>query len=209
MQHPEGSGEAPAPATEVERRAATPLVGAVAGMTFAVLFGLSVGLIRSSMGDPAGDTGEWMRHGTGQFKLGVALMPFAGIFFLWFIGVSRQRLGRWEDRFISTIILGSGLLFLAMVFAAAGLAGTLLAMYSKDPVGFPGSETYTSIQLAVAKIFGVYALRMAAVFLICRATAWLRHGVMPRWLALPTYAVALVLLLVVGEEAWAVLIFPV
>ena len=50
---------------------------------------------------------------------------------------------------------------------------------------------------------------MAAVFLICQATAWLRHALMPKWLALPTYVVALVLLFVVGVEARALLIFPV
>ena len=49
----------------------------------------------------------------------------------------------------------------------------------------------------VAQVFNVYALRMAAVFLISQATLWLRTGVMPRWLALPTYAVALVLLFIV------------
>ena len=74
---------------------------------------------------------------------------------------------------------------------------------------FAGSETYVYVQLAFSQLFGVYALRMAAVFLICQATAWLRHGLMPKWLALPTYVVALVLLFVVGVQAWALLIFPV
>jgi len=49
---------------------------------------------------------------------------------------------------------------------------------------------------------------MAAVFLISQATLWLRTGVMPRWLALPTHGVALVLLFVVSQSTWVVLIFP-
>ena len=49
---------------------------------------------------------------------------------------------------------------------------------------------------------------MAAVFLISQATLWLRTGVMPRWLALPTYSVALVLLFIVSQSTWVVLIFP-
>ena len=89
-----------------------------------------------------------------------------------------------------------------------GAHGALVASTARDPLGVPGSETYLFVQFAVAKIFGVYALRMAAVFLLCQATAWLRHGLMPRWLALPTYAVALVLLVVVAEQSWAVLVFP-
>jgi hypothetical protein len=60
----------------------------------------------------------------------------------------------------------------------------------------------------VVQIFNFYALRMAAVFLISQATLRLRTGVMPRWLALPTYAVALVLLFIVSQSTWVVLIFP-
>ena len=177
-------------------------------MLFGVLFGTCVTIVRSTAGG-ADETGAWLADGTASLEWALGLLPFAGIFFLWFIGVSRQRLGRWDDRFISSVILGSGLLFLAMVFATAGLVGALLAMYAKDPSGVPGSQTYLFVQFAVAKLFGIYAMRMAAVFLICQATAWLRHGLMPKWLALPSYLVALVLLFVVSEEAWAVLIFPV
>jgi hypothetical protein len=191
-----------------EHHARTLTAGSIAGMLFGVLFGVCVAIVQSTAGG-ADETGAWLAGGNSDLEWALALLPFAGIFFLWFIGVSRQRLGRWDDRFISSVILGSGVVFLAMVFAAAGLAGALLGMYAKDSAGFPGSDTYVFVQLAVAKIFGVYALRMASVFLICQATAWLRHGLMPKWLALPTYLVALVLLFVASEEAWSVLIFPV
>lgn len=190
-----------------EHHARTLTAGSIAGMIFGVLFGVCSAIVRYEVGE-SDVTGAWLRAGPSEVEWALGLLPFAGIFFLWFIGVSRQRLGRWEDRFISTIILGSGALFLAMVFAAAALAGALIALYNRDPVGVPGSETYTFVQVAVSRIFGVYALRMAAVFLICQATAWLRHGLMPRSLGLATYAVAFVLLFVVSEEAWAVLVFP-
>ena len=67
---------------------------------------------------------------------------------------------------------------------------------------------YLATYHIVAQVFNVYALRMAAVFLISQATLWLRTGVMPRWLALPTYGVALVLLFIVSQSTWVVLIFP-
>ncbi len=51
------------------------------------------------------------------------LVPFAGVAFLWFIGVLRDRLGQQEDRFFATVFFGSGLLFLAMLFAAAAVIG--------------------------------------------------------------------------------------
>jgi hypothetical protein len=36
------------------------------------------------------------------------LIPFAGIAFLWFIGVVRDRLGDREDRFLASVMVGSG-----------------------------------------------------------------------------------------------------
>ena len=47
--------------------------------------------------------------------------------------MARERLGRFEDQFFATVFLGSGLLFLAMVFAAAASAGALAAAYAKAP----------------------------------------------------------------------------
>jgi len=193
---------------KVERRAATPIAGAIAGILFAVLFTVSVTMMTSAMSDLAHDTGAWLATGAGRFKFAVALIPFAGLFFLWFIAVARERLGRFEDQFFATVFLGSGLLFLAMVFAAAASGGAIVASYAKDPMGFAASSTYLYARQIVAQIFDVYALRMAAVFLISQATLWLRTGVMPRWMALLTYAVALVLLFIVTQASWVVLVFP-
>jgi len=193
---------------KAEHNAGTLIAGCIAGMTFAVLFGVCVTLVRTGVGSTADSSAAWLAEGRGQVEVALALLPFAGIFFLWFIAVSRQRLGRYEDRFISTLVLGSGLLFLGMVFVAAALGAAILANFSHS-AAFAGSETEVYAQFAFSQFIGVYALRMAAVFLICQATAWLRHGLMPKWLALPTYVVALVLLFVVGVQAWALLIFPV
>ena len=51
-------------------------------------------------------------------RLSLNLVPFAGIAFLWFIGVIREQLGAVEDRLFSSVFLGSGVLFLAMLFLA-------------------------------------------------------------------------------------------
>ena len=65
--------------------------------------------------------------------LALNLMPFAGIAFLWFIGVLRDRLGEREDRFFATVFLGSGLLFLAMLFMSAAMVGGLIIAYRATP----------------------------------------------------------------------------
>jgi len=193
---------------KVERRAATPIAGAVAGMLFAVLFGVSVSIISGTMTDVARDTGTRSELSSGAFRFAIALVPFAGLFFLWFIAVARERLGRFEDQFFSTVFLGSGLLFLGMIFAAAASAAAIAAAYVKAPSAFVASSTYLYARQIAAQIFNVYALRMAAVFLISQATLWLRTGVMPRWMALLTFVVALVLLFVVTQASWVILIFP-
>jgi hypothetical protein len=63
------------------------------------------------------------------------LVPFAGIAFLWFVGVLRDRIGEREDRFFATVFLGSGLLFVAMIFVSAAIAGGLIADQSTSPPG--------------------------------------------------------------------------
>ena len=193
---------------KVERRAATPIAGAIAGILFAVLFGVSATLMTTTMSGLSQDTGAWLETGAGRFKFALELLPFAGLFFLWFIAVARERLGRFEDQFFSTVFLGSGLLFLAMMFAAAASAGALVAAYAHDPTGFAASSAYFYARQIVAQIFGIYALRMAAIFLISQATLWVRTGVMPRWMALLTYAVALVLLFIFTQSPWIILVFP-
>ncbi|HSL95592.1 MAG TPA: hypothetical protein VLA35_06715 [Thermoleophilia bacterium] len=201
-------GETQSHVKQVERRATTPVAGAIAGIAFAVLFGVSVTILTTTMADVAEDSGAWLEGGARSIKFALALVPFAGLFFLWFIAVARERLGRFEDQFFSTVFIGSGLLFLAMVFAAAASAGAMVASFARDPSGFADSSTYTYARQMIAQIFSVYALRMAAIFQISQATLWLRTGVMPRWMALLTYPVALVLLFTFTQAQWVILVFP-
>ena len=193
---------------EVERRAATPLAGAIAGILFALLFTLSVSIMIATVVEVSRDTGEWLAGGVERVRFALGLVPFAGLFFLWFIAVARERLGRLEDQFFSTVFLGSGLLFLAMIFVAAAQAGAIVASYARDPSGFASSTTYAYGRYVIAQVFSVYAVRMAGIFLISQATLWMRTGVMPKWMALLTYPLALVLLFVFTQSAWVVLVFP-
>jgi hypothetical protein len=191
-----------------ERTATTPVAGALAGILFALLFGLSATIIISTMTELAQDGGVWLESGARAFKFAIGLVPFAGLFFLWFIAVARERLGAFEDQFFSTVFLGSGLLFIAMVFTAAATAGAVAAGYAADPVGFVGSSTYVYARNVFAQIINLYALRMGAVFMISQATLWMRTGVMPKWMAFLTYATALVLLFIVTQSLWVLLLFP-
>ena len=186
----------------------TPRAAAIAGILFAVLLSASVTLIRLSIPANPADGGDWLAANAGRVSLALGLMPFAGIAFLWFIGVVRDRLGHLEDQFFSTVFFGSGLLFLAMTFASAALAGGLVASYSVAPDKLIDSGVYSFGRAVMYQISNVYAIRMGGVFMISLATIWVRTQTMPRWLVFLTYALALVLLLSIGLNLWITLIFP-
>ena len=194
------------------RRLETPRAAGIAGLAFAALFVTALVLMRNQ---PARDSTAaeirryYLQENGGTVALvGVYLVPFAGIAFLWFIAVVRNLIGDREDRFFSTVFLGSGLLFVAMLFIAAGLGGALLTAVKArhDPV--PSAEIVVTIRgLAFGFLF-IYAIRMAAVFMIVVSTIGLRLGVLPRWLIVAGYLAALVLIFNVSYLEVLVLVFP-
>jgi hypothetical protein len=186
----------------------TPRAAALAGILFTVLFSSSVVLIRLSIPGNQAEGGMWLKDKAGTVALALSLLPFAGIAFLWFMGVVRDRMGRLEDQFFSTVFFGSGLLFLAMTFVSAALAGGILATYALEPGKLIDSAMYTLVRTAMYRITNVYAIKMAGVLMISLATIWVRTGLMPRWLAFFTYALALGLLLTISSSLWVTLIFP-
>ena len=176
-------------------------------MLFALLFGTTVFLIRHNMPEGVQDSTGWLNTQHRVIAIATMLMPFAGISFLWFIGVVRDGLGRFEDRFFSTVFLGSGLLFLAMMFVATAVAAGLVASKGvTDPAAHTQVIDFGKfVVLAVTK---TYAIRMAAVFMMSLATIWLKTGLMPRWLVAISYLVALALLIAGEVSMWVTMAFP-
>ena len=190
------------------RRLTTPRAAAVAGILFALLFAASLILLRSSIPEGLNADTEWMATGYQRITLALGLMPFAGICYLWFIGVVRDKLGDYEDRFFSSVFFGSSLLFLGMVFVSMAIVGGLVAGYRLNPGMTMDSQVIYFSRAFMIQLSNVYALRMAGVTMISLATIWIRTGLAPRWLALVTYTLALALLLVVNFSLWVTLIFP-
>jgi hypothetical protein len=188
----------------------TPRAAAAAGVAFALLFGANLILIRSSLPEGAQPGSQWLDAAGGKMKIAAILMPFAGISFLWFIGVVRDGLGRLEDRFFATVFLGSGLLFLAMMFITSAIGAGLAASDSAVGQELLGhTEVALFGQMVVLALAKTYALRMAAVFMISLATIWLRTGLMPRWLVYVSYLLAVVLLIAGDVSMWLTLSFPI
>jgi hypothetical protein len=187
----------------------TPRAAAVAGVLFALLFGAVLVLIRMALPEGAEPGSQWLIAGDTNLKIAAHIMPFAGIAFLWFIGVVRDGFGRFEDKFFSTVFIGSGLLFLAMMFVAVGVGAGLeaIAGHTIDPAAH--TEVATFGQMVLLAVSKTYAIRMGAVFMISLATIWLRTGLMPRWLVGVTYLVALALILASDITMWLTLAFPI
>jgi hypothetical protein len=188
----------------------TPRAAAVAGIAFSLLLGLALVLITVSVPSNPATPGQWLTDSARRTAVGVALnlVPFAGIAFLWFIGVVRDRIGQREDRFFASVFLGSGLLFVAMLFAAAAFAGGLIADIAMRSGAAPGPATLAVGRQVTGLLLRVYAMRMAAVFTMSTATITLRTQVVPRWISLAGFATAVVLLVSVGLTPWVELLFP-
>jgi hypothetical protein len=180
-------------------RLTTPRAAALAGVLFALLFGTALVLIRIALPKGAEPGSQWV-DGSHHIRVASILIPFAGIAFLWFIGVVRDGFGGYEDKFFSSVFIGSGLLFLAMIFVISAV-GVALTQSSGEAAVFG--------QVFLLTLSKTYALRMAAVFMISLATIWLRTGLMPHWLVGSTYLVALGLLLASDLTMWLVLAFPI
>ncbi|MET0716668.1 MAG: hypothetical protein ABWY57_17345 [Mycetocola sp.] len=193
----------------VPRPLDSPRAAAIAGVLFAVLFGTSMVLVRVALPDEVHPEAGWLdEHATMLLRIGIAIVPFAGITFLWFIGVVRDRFKETEDQLFVSVILGSGLLFLAMIFVFAAIAGAMVATIPLVADPKAGSDVLNFGHALMLQVSNIYALRMAGVLLISLSTMWLRTGVMPRWFAFLTYIVAAVLLFTTSLGLWVTLLFP-
>jgi hypothetical protein len=171
-----------------------PASAAAAGIIFALILGLVIVLLRDAVPELPADLGQWSEDAERRAAVGRALnlIPFAGIAFLWFIAVIRAQVGAAEDRFVGTVFLGSGLIFVGLLFAAAAALAAVLRL---QEYGIELAEEVRAFGWAfAASLLGTFGTRMAAVFVATVATSGRRSGAFPKWLAFSGYLVALALL---------------
>lgn len=191
------------------RRLRSPRAAAVAGILFAALLSAVLLLFRASVPRDVLDQGAWLSAGLERVVLAINLMPFAGIAFLWFIGVVRDRMAEAEDRLFATVFLGSGLLFLAMMFVAVALFGAMVVAEQARPGSLANSTTFALARAFAYTIVNVYAVKMAGVFMLITSTIALRTAFVARWMAAPGFVLALFLLLASQWFDWSFIVFPV
>lgn len=186
----------------------TPKAAAIAGIVFSVLLIVVFWLLRTSIPADPQEPGSWLHSNSRSVVLALNLMPFAGIAFLWFIGVLRDRLGQQEDRFFATVFFGSGLLFLAMLFTAAAIVGAIVIAFATEPEELIGSATFHFARAAAYSLVNVYMIKMASVFMITTSTVAIYTGIAPLWLAVLGYGLSLPLLFGSYYFSWSFLVFP-
>ncbi len=188
----------------------TPRSAGIAGVAFSLLFTATFVCTRLVTAADPTDAGSWLTDPTKRdvARVGLVLAPFAGIAFLWFIGVVRSRIGEAEDRFFATVFLGSGLLFIALFLTSIAITDGLVESTRSDGQTLSDSGILVAgrhISEATLEV----ALVMAGVFTTATSTILLRTGTGPRWLALVGSVVAVAMVLD-GQrvEPWIVLAFP-
>ena len=188
----------------------TPKAAAIAGIVFSILLTATFWLFRRSVPADPLDQGEWLATGVNSAALAMNLIPFAGVAFLWFIGVLRDRLGAMEDRFFATVFFGSALLFLAMLFAASAIIGAIIVVASTtEPNELVHSFAFRFSRATAYIIINVYAIKMAGVFMISTSTVIVYTGIVARWIALLGYGLALILLFGSYYMSWSFIVLPI
>jgi hypothetical protein len=194
----------------VRRELRSPRSAAIAGIVFSLLMTIGMVLAYGIASDvPQDITKDWLEAYSDTASVALTLVPFAGIAFLWFTGVIRDRLGEHEDHFFATIFLSSGIITVVLFFVWAAIFGAIMSTTSLAAVGLADDDIYVFGFALMNRIIGNYALRMAGVYMTAIGTLWTRSGIMPRWLSIITYVLALGFLLAAGWAREARFIFPV
>ncbi len=194
--------------TALMQRVRQPASAAIAGIIFALILGVVIWLFHDAAPDLTSDLGLWAGDPGRKQAIDVALnlIPFAGIAFLWFLAVLRSQVGANEDRFVGTVFLGSGLLFIGLLFTAAAALKAVLSL--QDSGVATSTETRALGWTLALSLLGLFGARMAAVFVATVATVGRRSGSLPAWLTVSGYVVALLLLVTPPLPTFGQYLFP-
>jgi hypothetical protein len=183
----------------------TPRSAAISGIIFSVIITISFFILYTTLPVDRRNSVSWPPASKERISIALNLIPFAGIAFLWFLGVLRDRLGAMEDRLFATVFLGSGLLFIGMIFIAAAAMGGLIQAHSADPSNIPALIFGRAFAYDVMRI---YVFKMVAAFMATTSTVVLRTGIAKRWVSFLGYAGAFFLITASNYVDWSLFLFP-
>jgi len=193
----------------IQKRIRSPRSAALAGILFSGLLITTMLLITGiAQVSPSEITIDWLETRTSSVSLALSLVPFAGIAFLWFTGVIRDHIGDREDRFFATVFLGSGIAYVVLTFVWAAVTGAVFGSFSLAADLLVDNDIYIFGFMFMNEILGNYIVRIAGVYMFSIGTIWTRAVVMPRWLTIITFFLAVVFLFFAGSIREARYVFP-
>jgi hypothetical protein len=171
---------------------------AIAGIVFSA--GFIVGLILLSRTPGSGASAAEIvafYEDPGRIRpviAGLQIIPIAAIGLLWFIAVVRRRIGDREDKLFSTVFLGGGLMYTAMVLvgSAAVAAPAVVTSMGDRPLE---PDTALALRAFGISLYVVHASRLGSLFILSASTLGLRSGAFPRVISFVGYALGLSLIL--------------
>lgn len=194
----------------VRREIRSPRSAAFAGIGYSILMITGMILLTSIVTVRLEEiTPELIESWSRKASLIILMVPFAGIAFLWFTGVIRERLGEYEDRFFATIFYGSGIIQVVLLFIWGAIFGALMAARALTAAGMVDNQIYIFSFALMNEIIGNYGLRMAGVYMTAINSLWSKTGLMPRWLTIITYILALGFLVAAERFREARFLFPI
>jgi hypothetical protein len=205
-----GSGPSSTPERRGSLRRAA-MITAIVGAIFALLF-IATFLVVATAPDEdvfiiAGSDATLARR---LAVVGLYVMPFAGIAFIWFVVSLRTWIAasaEGVDILISSVQLVSGIVFVAMFFAAGACWAAIPAAVEIE--GEPIPALVSELPKLGDTILFVFGMRMAAMFIFTTSTLANKHHILPRWFIWLGYAIGLFLLLSVSFSEWLAMVFPV
>lgn len=194
------------------RRAA--LITAWLGISQALLLIASVWLMSALPGPTASDTEIAEFYASDKTRLilalGLYLMPFAGIAFLWFAVALRMWVARSnvrQDTLLSNVQLVSAIVFICL-FLAGSAASTVLGITVELTEAPFDTSAARQFPLFGSALLLVFAMRMAAMFVFTTSGIARNHELFPRWFIWSGYAVGLFLMLSANLNPLLILVFP-
>ena len=187
----------------------TARAAAIGGLVFAALMAVVLFLFRAAFPVDQYLDAESMpsSEALSQARIALMLVPYAGIAFIWFTAALHYNLGGADQRLFTTVFIGSGLLFVAVVFVAAAFAGAELTALERGIDLTEGNRVIPAV--AVNELLVGYSARMSAVFCLSLSTMGRLHKALPPWLYIFGTATGLFLLLVPFGVPNVEFLFPV
>lgn len=180
-------------------------LGAVAGLAFALLFLMGTAMLNIPLGASDRKLVAWWAESGNQLTAVISMYSFilAGLCFLVFLVRLRSRLLSAEGGTgeLTMLVVASGIVFVAMLFAAASSRGAIGFAIKSNNEPLPGADTLRYLPQPGYEALGAGGLLAAAVAMA--TTSWLivRTAVFGRWLGWVGAAAAL--LIVVANVALA------